>query len=231
MNLAQLTPFAVIGAFPKCTIQFPKVVDYENLHLNVPYLSVAENVLRYLAHHKAISPEDALSGEKNIEDVVSSIYAFVRFPSWRGKRSRLQYVLWELHDSGILPSLLMLREDVFTKDLVPAKLVRAFRDLLTLIDRDLLSDSWTREFWRDKFYSVEGALCLLEDTFESKDLAAPDNDHDVSCQYCCDHDEMPVINLQHPEQAALADSEDTAGLFFESKKSATSSNPPPLIGQ
>ncbi len=113
--------------------------------------------------------------------MIRSVHAFVRFPAWKGKRSRLQYVLWELHDSAILRSLFALREDLHSRDLVPAKLVRAFRELLALIDSELLSDSWLREFWKDKYDSVEGSLHGLEGTFDSQDLEAPDSDHETIC--------------------------------------------------
>ena len=176
-----ITSTAVITAYPKCSAESRKVVDCENAHLNMPYLSVAENILRYLAHHKTISPEDALAGEKNIQDMIRSVHVFVRFPAWKGKRSRLQYVLWELHDSAIIRLLFALREDLHLKDLVPARLVRALRELLELIDAELMSDSWLREFWKDKFDSVEGSLQSLEGTFNDQDLEVQDSDHETLC--------------------------------------------------
>ena len=157
------------------------MVDCENAHLNVPYLSVTENIIRYLAHHKTVGPEDALAGEKNIQDMVRSVHAFARFPAWKGKRSRLQYVLWELHDSAIICCLFALREDSHSRDLVPPRLVRAFRELLGLIDGELLSDSWLREFWKDKYDSVEGSLQSLEGTFETQDLEVQDSDQETLC--------------------------------------------------
>ena len=157
------------------------MVDCENAHLNIPYFSVAENIIRYLAHHKAVSPEDALAGEKHIQDMIRSVHAFVRFPAWKGKRSRLQYVLWELHDSAIICCLFALREDPHSRDLVQARLVRAFRELLLLIDGELLSDSWLREFWKDKYVSVESSLQSLEGTFEAEDLEAQDSDQETLC--------------------------------------------------
>ncbi|KAI1795666.1 hypothetical protein LXA43DRAFT_731709 [Ganoderma leucocontextum] len=171
----------VIAAYPKCATEFRKVVDCGNAHLNIPYLSVAENMLRYLAHHKTVSPEMRSQGEKNMQDMIRSVHAFVRFPAWKGKRSRLQYVLWELHDSAILCFLFALREDSHSRDLVPARLVRAFRELLALIDGELLSDSWLREFWKDKFDSVEASLQSLEGTFDSQDLEVQDSDHETLC--------------------------------------------------
>ncbi len=138
--------------------------------MNIPYLSVAECILRYLTHHTAISPEDALAGEKNIQDMVAAVLVFVRFPGWTGKRTRLQYVLWELHDSGIVLLMVKLREDAQGHDLVTPKLVGALRRLLTLVEEELLSDSWLGEFWREKFDSVDGALVRLEALFD-KDAA------------------------------------------------------------
>ncbi|KAI0705086.1 hypothetical protein C8T65DRAFT_240257 [Cerioporus squamosus] len=163
-----------IAAFPRSIKTFRKVVDHENSHLNMPYLSVAECVLRYLAQHTAISPEDALEGEKNIQDMLAAVLVFIRFPGWAGKRTRLQYVLWELHDSGIIPSIVKLREDVQTRDLTTARVATAFRNLLTLVDEELLSDSWLGEFWRDKFDSVNEALVRLEALFDKGDLEGED---------------------------------------------------------
>ena len=169
----------VIAAFPKSIKAFRQVIDYENTHLNVPYLSVAECILRYLAHHKAVSPEDALDIEKNIQDMLRSVLVFLSFPAWKGKRSRLQYVLWELHDSGVLSCVLRIREDALTRELVTPRLARASRRLLGLIEEELLCDSWLREFWKDKFDSVEGALSHLEGLFGQVDLEASDMDGDT----------------------------------------------------
>ncbi|TFK78743.1 hypothetical protein K466DRAFT_570646 [Polyporus arcularius HHB13444] len=155
-----------IAAFPRTIKTFRNIIDHESSHLNVPYLSVAECILRYLTHHTAISPEDALAGEKNIQDMIAAVLVFVRFPGWTGKRTRLQYVLWELHDSGIVLLMVKLREDAQGHDLVTATLVGALRRLLTLVEEELLSDSWLGEFWRDKFDSVDGALVRLEALFD-----------------------------------------------------------------
>ncbi|KAI0779361.1 hypothetical protein C8Q74DRAFT_1197942, partial [Fomes fomentarius] len=169
----------VIAAFPKSLKSFRNVIDHENIHLNVPYLSVAEGMLRYLAHHKAVSPEDVFAVEKNIQDMTLVVLTFLRFPAWKGKRSRLQYVLWELHDSGILLSISRIRQDPLTRELVTPRLVRAFRTLLTSIDEDLLCDSWLREFWKDKYDSVDSALGRLEGLFGEGELEVQDMDGDM----------------------------------------------------
>lgn len=179
-SMAALTYIVVvIAAFPKTLKSFRKVIDHENTHLNVPYLSVAEGMLRYLAHHKPVSPEDVFAVEKNIQDMTLAVLTFLRFPAWKGKRSRLQYVLWELHDSGILLSISRIREDPLTRELVTPRLVRAFRTLLTSIDEDLLCDSWLREFWKDKYDSVVSALGRLEGLFGEGELEVQHMDGDM----------------------------------------------------
>lgn len=168
-----------IAAYPRTVKTFQRVIDHENVHLNLPYLSVAECILRYLTHHTAISPEDALEEEKNIQDMISSVLVFIRFPGWAGKRTRLQYVLWELHDSGIVPAITQLREDTQTRDFVSPRVPKAFRTLLGLMNEELLSDSWLGDFWRDKFDSIDEALIRLEALYDANDLEAVDDMVDV----------------------------------------------------
>lgn len=158
-------------AFPKTTTEFRRVVDHESPHLNVPYLSVATDVLAYLGRHKVVTSEDTLASDTRIRDALRAVCAFMRFPAWRnGKRARLQYVLWEVHDSGVVPALVRLREDSSTRDAVSAGLVRACRALLDSVDVELLSDSWLREFWGEKFKAVVGALERLEGMFDKEEL-------------------------------------------------------------
>ena len=125
-------------AFPKTTTEFRRVVDHESPHLNVPYLSVATDVLAYLGRHKVVTSEDTLASDTRIRDALRAVCAFMRFPAWRnGKRARLQYVLWEVHDSGVVPALVRLREDSSTRDAVSVGLVRACRALLDSVDAEL----------------------------------------------------------------------------------------------
>ena len=166
----------VVAAFPKNTSTLRRVVDYDSQHLNLPYLSVAADVLTYLARHPTITSEDTLASEPRIRDTLAAVRAFVRFPAWRGRRARLQYVLWELHDSGLVPALVALRMDPQTRDAVDGALVAACRALLDVIDAELLSDSWLREFWKEKFGAVDGALSRLEGTFDPAELEVQDAD-------------------------------------------------------